>query len=62
MNPVTFERSLRESKYSGWIEQFSQMMLNVNTSSSNAGGRPSSDSSELTESAEGSRDTSYDGG
>ena len=62
MNPVTFERSLRESKYTGWIEQFSQMMLNVNTSSSNTGGRPSSDSSELTESAEGSRDTSYDGG
>ena len=62
MNPVTFERSLRESKYTGWIQEFSQMMLNVNTSS-NEGGRPRSDSSTLTDSAEGSRDTSiYDGG
>lgn len=62
MNPVTFERSLRESKYTGWLQEFSQMMLNVNTSS-NEGGRPRSDSSSLTDSAEGSRDTSiYDGG
>ena len=54
MHPVSFERSLRESKNSGWLEAYSQLMMNVNvTSQSNKGaGRPELDVSEKSESAE----------
>lgn len=51
MNPVSFERSLKESKYSGWLDRYSQLMMNINTSSqSGEVGRPELDNK--TESAE----------
>ena len=59
MNPVTFDRMLAESKYTGWIDKYSTMMLNANTSSykDNEGGRPRQSSSSLTDSGEASRET-----
>ena len=59
MNPVTFDRMLAESKYTGWIDKYSQMMLNANTSSykDNEGGRPRQSNSSLTDSGEASRET-----
>lgn len=38
MNPAVFEASLRDSKQSGWLEEYSQMMMNVNTMSMNVNG------------------------
>lgn len=59
MNPVTFDRMLAESKYTGWIDEYSQMMMNANTTSqSNEGGRPRQSGTSLTESGEASRETS----
>lgn len=57
MNPVSFERSLRESKYSGWIQEYSELMLNANTTAQNygSGGRPESDDSDLSDSGEYNR-------
>ena len=45
MRPQDFDRSLMESKYSGWTNEFSTMLMNANTSSygSSEGGRPRSD-------------------
>ena len=55
--PQLFESMLAESKYSGWVENYSQLLLNTNTSSSdNVGGRPRAESSELTDSGEASRE------
>lgn len=56
MNPVIFEHSLMESKYTNWIEKYSQQMINLNTSKSGEVGRPTSDSSELSETGEASRE------
>ena len=59
MNPVTFDRMLAESKYTGWIDKYSQMLLNTNTSSykDNEGGRERKNARDLTESGEASRDS-----
>ena len=59
MNPVTFDRMLAESKYTGWIDKYSQMLLNTNTSSykANEGGRERKNARDLTESGEASRET-----
>lgn len=59
MNPVTFDRMLAESKYTGWIDKYSTMMLNTNTSSykDNEGGRERKNARDLTESGEASRET-----
>lgn len=58
MNPVTFDRMLAESKYTGWIDKYSTLMLNANTTAqSSEGGRPRKSSSSLTDSGEASRET-----
>ena len=59
MNPVTFDRMLAESKYTGWIDKYSQMLLNANTSSykDHEGGRERKNARDLTESGEASRET-----
>lgn len=58
MNPVTFDRMLAESKYTGWIDKYSTLMLNANTTAqSNEGGRPRQSGTSLTESGEASRET-----
>lgn len=58
MNPVTFDRMLAESKYTGWIDKYSMLMLNANTTAqSNEGGRPRHSGTSLTESGEASRET-----
>lgn len=59
MNPVTFDRMLAESKYTGWIDKYSTMMLNANTSSykDNDGGRERKNARDLTDSGEASRET-----
>lgn len=58
MNPVTFDRMLAESKYTGWIDKYSQMLMNTyTTSQSNEGGRPRQSGTSLTESGEASRET-----
>ena len=59
MNPVTFDRMLAESKYTGWIDKYTTMMLNANTSSykDNEGGRERKNARDLTESGEASRET-----
>ena len=59
MNPVTFDRMLAESKYTGWIDKYSTMMLNANTSSykDNRGGRERKNARDLTDSGEASRET-----
>lgn len=59
MNPVTFDRMLAESKYTGWIDKYSTMMLNANTSSykDNEGGRERKNARDLTDSGEASRET-----
>lgn len=60
-NPVVFEKMLQESKATGWVGKYSQMMVNVNTA--NAGesenGRPPMDDTELTDSGEVSRSNQY---
>lgn len=59
INPVTFDRMLAESKYTGWIDKYSTMMLNANTSSykDNEGGRERKNARDLTDSGEASRET-----
>ena len=58
MNPVTFDRMLAESKYTGWIDRYSTLMLNANTTAqTNEGGRPRQSGTSLTESGEASRET-----
>lgn len=58
MNPVTFDRMLAESKYTGWIDKYATLMLNANTTAqSNEGGRPRKSGTSLTESGEASRET-----
>lgn len=54
--PQEFERLLEESKYSGWVDELSQLMLNVNTTKQDSEvGRPRKDTG-LTDSGEASRD------
>ena len=55
--PQEFERLLEESKYSGWVDKYSQLMKNAFTTSqkSSDGGRPRKDDG-LTDSGESSRD------
>lgn len=58
MNPVTFDRMLAESKYTGWIDKYTQLLKNTNTTkggSDNEGGRPRENSTTLTPSGEDSR-------
>ena len=57
MNPVTFERMLNESKLTGWIDKYSQLMMNANTTAqgSGSGGRPRIDGA-VEESTEASRE------
>lgn len=57
MNPVTFDRMLAESKYTGWIDKYSQMMVNVNVTSQSGddGGRPRLGDTEISESGEMNR-------
>ena len=55
--PQEFERLLEESKYSGWIDNVSQLMMNVNTTKQESqGGRPRQETGDLTDSGESSRD------
>lgn len=55
--PQEFERMIEESKYTGWIEDYSQLMLNANTTSQEEGpGRPRKDAGDLSLSGEASRD------
>ncbi len=55
--PQEFERLLEESKYSGWIQNLSQLMMNVNTTKQESqGGRPQKDTGDLTDSGASSRD------
>lgn len=58
--PVLFERMLEESKYTGWLDKYSQLMANVNTASfnrtsGNQGGRPKVDDGDLSDSGEMNR-------
>ena len=40
-NPALFEAALRESKNTGWLDKYSQLMVNINTTSQESeGGRP----------------------
>ena len=57
-HPVVFEKMLQESKWTGWLDEYSQMLLNVNTanSSDKENGRPAMDDTEISDSAEISRD------
>lgn len=55
--PQTFERLLEESKYSGWVDKVSQMMVNANTQSYDKGGRPQKDTGDLSDSGELNRDS-----
>ena len=50
--PQDFERLLQESKATGWIDKFSQMMVNANTQSYDKGGRPTKDTGDLSDSGE----------
>lgn len=54
MNPVVFEKSMAASKNSGWIDKYSQLMLNANTTAQTQeeGGRPTLDSVDKSESAQ----------
>lgn len=56
MEPMDFERSLRESKYSGW-SQYWQMPMNAYTQKNGMGGRPELDDSDLSDSGEMNRDS-----
>lgn len=57
-HPVVFEKMLQESKYTGWLDEYSQMLTNVNTATSGdkENGKPPEDESELTDSGAISRD------
>ena len=55
--PQEFERLLEESKFNGWIDNLSQLMMNINTTKQESqGGRPQKSTGELTDSGESSRD------
>ena len=55
--PQEFERMLEESKWSGWVDKYSQLMMNsFTTSQSSSGGRPRKKTGDLTDSGESSRD------
>ena len=61
IEPQVFERSLAESKYSGWVEEYSQMLMNVNTANTgSAGGEvgaPKKEDGDLSDSGELNRDS-----
>ena len=54
MNPVVFEKSMAASKNSGWVNKYSQLMLNANTTAQTQGegGRPALNSVDKSESAQ----------
>lgn len=56
--PQEFDRMLQESKWSGWVDKYSQLLMNSFTTSqsSSSGGRPRKDNEDLTDSGESSRD------
>lgn len=54
--PQVFDALLQESKYSGWVGEYSQMLMNVNTANSGEAGRERTDDTELTDSGEMSRE------
>ena len=59
MTPSEFERSLRESKESGWTEKLTSQLLSIHTQkggAGNEGGAPTKDSGELTDSGSIARD------
>lgn len=59
MTPTEFERSLRESKESGWTEKLTSLLLSIHTQkggAGNEGGAPTKDSGELTDSGSIARD------
>lgn len=57
MNPIVFEKSLMASKNSGWLDKYSQLMLNTNTTAGgDTGGRPTKDDGDLSDSGEMNRD------
>ena len=56
----TIEAMMAESKYTGWIDKYTQLLKNTNTTkggSDNEGGRPRENSTTLTPSGEASRDS-----
>ena len=58
--PQVFEAMMAESKYTGWIDKYTQLLKNTNTTkggSDNEGGRPRQSETSLTESGEASRDS-----
>src|SRR5699024_3324487 len=55
--PQDYARLHEESKYSGWVDNLSQLMMNINTTKQESqGGRPQKSTGELTDSGESSRD------
>lgn len=53
MNPIVFEKSLMASKNSGWLDKYSQLMLNTNTTAGGGtGGRPEKDRLDKSDSTE----------
>lgn len=58
VNPVLFERMLAQSKYTGWVDEYSQLMANTNTATgANEGGRPKKEDGDLSDSGELNRDS-----
>ena len=60
VEPQVFERSLAESKYTGWVEEYSQLLMNVNTAnagSAGESGRPKKEDGDLSDSGELNRDS-----
>ena len=58
--PQVFEAMMAESKYTGWVDKYTQLLKNTNTTkggSDNEGGRPRQSGTSLTESGEASRET-----
>lgn len=55
LEPQMFEHSLMESKASGWVQKFSQLLLNSNTTAQTEGGRPESNPLDLSDSGEMNR-------
>ena len=58
--PQVFEAMMAESKYTGWVDKYTQLLKNTNTTkgdSDNEGGRHRENSTTLTPSGEASRET-----
>lgn len=55
--PQLFESLMQESRFTGWIDKYTQLLKNVNTTSGdNEAGRPALDDSEISDSGELNRD------